>query len=99
MFSKVEKVKYLEYESEVSNFKNDKGSIMFIKFPKPEKIVITEAVKIMIKLNWNDFKTYLELVMSRLHPSFSLHASKKSLSFKWTSFKGFSTFEISIFAL
>ena len=51
MFSKVEKVIYLEYESEVSNFKNDNGSIMFIKFPKPEKIVITEAVKIMIKLN------------------------------------------------
>lgn len=51
MFSKVEKVTYLEYESEISNFKNDKGSIMSIKFPKPEKIVITEAVKIMIKLN------------------------------------------------
>ena len=99
MFSKVEKFIYLEYESEISNFKNENGSIMLIKFPKPDKKVTNEAIKIMIKLNWNDFKTYLELVMSRLHPSFSLHASKKSLSFKWTSFKGFSTFEISIFAL
>ena len=65
----------------------------------PEKKVTKEAIKITIRLNCNDFKAYLELVISRLHPSFSLHASKKSLSFKCTSFKGFSTFEISIFAL
>ena len=99
MFSKLEKLTYLEYESEISNFKNDNGSIMLIKFPKPEKKVTKEAIKITIRLNCNDFKAYLELVISRLHPSFSLHASKKSLSFKCTSFKGFSTFEISIFAL
>jgi hypothetical protein len=51
VFSKVEKVTYLEYESEISNFKNDNGSIMVIKFPKPEKKVTKEAVKIKIRLN------------------------------------------------
>jgi hypothetical protein len=51
VFSKLEKLTYLEYESEISNFKNDKGSIMLIKFPKPEKKVTKEAIKIKMRLN------------------------------------------------
>jgi hypothetical protein len=51
VFSKVEKFIYLEYESEISNFKNENGSIMLIKLPKPDKKVTKEAIKIIIKLS------------------------------------------------
>ena len=55
--------------------------LCFIKFPKPDKKVTNEAIKIMIKLNWKHFKTYLELVMSQITLVF-LHASKNHYLFK-----------------
>ena len=33
------------------DYKNENGSIMLIKFPKPDKKVTKEAIKIMIKLS------------------------------------------------